>query len=218
MRKVLVGIPFIGNWVTFGIARFNGMVERINGSERSPVIFDVRFLKGSSVISFNVEFMRNCIAGMVLRDPEMTDLLFIDSDTHPAENMLDLLKHDADIVAGVYRIPDASKREVWSAYGPGPNADTFTHLNVLPTEPFDAAGAGTGAMLIKRRVLADARMRLAAPKEGEPPAIFRTVRGPHGACEVTDDLDFCRRARKAGYRILVDPRVRSEHVKEAVLR
>jgi len=211
VRHVLVGIPFTGHWVTDGIARFAEVCGHQSALNRD-VKFTVKLLSGSSVISFNVEFMRNCIVGMVLADPTVTDLWFIDSDTQPSINAMSLLRHDADIVAGVYPIPDAEVGQVWSAYEPA--GEIYRKMTTLPDAPFEAGGAGTGAMLIKRKVLADARMRLGMGKEGEPPWVFRTVRSGSGACEMTDDLDFCLRARKAGYHILVDPSVRFGHVKE----
>jgi len=212
MRHVFVGIPFIGHWLTAGIATFAEACGYQNALERD-VRFTFRPLAGSSVISFNVEYMRNCLVGMARADPTVTDLMFIDSDTMPGPDAMNLLTLDADIVAGVYPIPDARFGQVWSVYEAV--GEKYRHMPTLPTAPFEAGGAGTGAMIIKRRVLDDPRLHFAPPVAGVP-CVFRTPRHPDGSVEYTDDLDFCRRARAAGYRIVVDPRVQFGHVKTRV--
>jgi len=211
MRHVFVGIPLIGYWVTAGIADFARALGEQNAAT-SDVQFTLKLLSGSSTISYPVEFMRNRLVSMALADPSVTDLWFIDSDVMPSPNAFSLLRHiEFDIAAGVYQIPDAKRGTVWSAYhAHGP--DAFTHIRDLSLTPFEAGGAGTGAMMISRRVLEDPRLRLGPDIDGIP-ALFRTVRKPTGECETTDDLDFCRRARALDYRILVDPRVRFGHIK-----
>ncbi len=214
MRHVFVATPLIGPWLTHGIARFAFALGQQDG--RDGLRFTFRLLSGSSCISFPVEFMRNRLVKMALDDASVTHLWFIDSDTVPPNDALKLLlPRDADIVAGVYRIPDAKRDEVWSAYASNERG-SFSYIDPLPVAPFEAAGAGTGAMVIARRVLENPALRFAEPIDGVP-CVFRTPRKPTGEMEATDDLDFCRRARAAGYRILVDPSVRFGHVKTRTL-
>lgn len=211
-RHVFVAIPFVGHWIAAGIARFAESCGFQNALNRD-VRFTLKPLTGSTVISHPVEFMRNRLVKMALDDKTVTDLWFIDSDTMPSPNAMTLLDVEADIVAGVYKIPNSHDGYVWSAYEAKPGSpDKFRYINDLPREPFEAGGAGTGAMIIKRRVLEDPRLPFAPPEEGTP-CLFRTTRRASGEMIGTDDLDFCGRARALGYRLIVDPRVKFGHVK-----
>ena len=212
LRHVFVGIPVIGPWVTGGIAQFAESLGHQNGLGRD-VHFTLKILSAPTLISFPVEFMRNRLVAMALRNPSVTDLWFIDSDTIPSVNAMTLLDLKSDLAAGVYKIPDGREGEVWSAYEAV--GDKYRKMPMLPAAPFEAGGAGTGAMIISRRVLADPHLRF-GPDEDGIPCLFRTVRTPTGECIYTDDLDFCLRARKAGYTLTVDPRVLFGHVKTRI--
>lgn len=223
----------IGSMISLGIARTAFTLGEQNGKD--GLRFTFRVLSGSTTISYPVEFMRNRLVGMALTDPTVTDLWFLDSDVMPPDNVLQLLmtqeKTDADIVAGIYRIPDDKVPEgVWSVYRSFLNSPVWITIDDdhLPKEPFPADGAGTGAMIIRRRVLDDARLRLVpdsefvpqmdSDKTGRPlPCIFRTQRSAWGELITTDDLDFCYRTRALGYSLIVDPRVRFGHIKQRVL-
>ena len=119
-RHVLVAVPLIGFWLTSGIARFAfalGQSDSIDNDTK----FTFKPINGSSVISFNVEFMRNTFAKLALQDLTVTDLWFIDSVEMPSANSMELLAIDADIVGGVYPIPNdpmarRGKPPVWSMY------------------------------------------------------------------------------------------------------
>ena len=124
---------------------------------------------------------------------------------------MDLLDIDADIVAGIYPIPNANKPPVWSVYHRMDNVFQYATLNG-DRELMTAGAAGTGAMIIKRHVLEDPKMRH-SPDEKGVPCIFQTPRSPSGFCLATDDLDFCRRAVDAGYKLVVDTGVRWGHIK-----
>jgi hypothetical protein len=214
-RHILVGVPLVGYWLTSGISQFAFALGQTNANDMG-VRFTYKPINGSSVISFNVEFMRNTLVKMALDDPTVTDLWFVDSDVMPSPNSMDLLHVEGDIVGGIYPIPNKPLAKVgtppvWSVYHRMDNA--FAPAT-LPDEPtlMEAGALGTGAMIIKRHVLEDKKMRHAEDDHGLP-CIFRTPRSPSGFCLATDDLDFCRRAVDAGYRIVAHTGVRFGHIK-----
>ncbi len=70
----------------------------------------------------------------------------------------------------------------------------------IPTDLFEANWVGTGGMLIKTNVL-----------EKVPKPWFEFTYEPE---RVSEDVNFCRRARKAGYSIFVDPTIPVRHIGE----
>ena len=58
-------------------------------------------------------------------------------------------------------------------------------------------GLGTGCMFIRRRVLEDARLRLAPDYNGIP-CVFRATYNADDSIAYSDDLHFCLRARRLG--------------------
>lgn len=60
---------------------------------------------------------------------------------------------------------------------------------------------GSGCIAIKRKVLEDQRMLLA--RGYDPPALWRQVYEPNMVRTSGLDIDFCRRAKRAGYKVKV---------------
>lgn len=153
-------------------------------------------------------------------------LWFIDADVMPSENTARLLPHLADpsidIWGGIYPLmargsgKDDPLEITWTMYD-----EKDGHFTAA--EPHDAdglqevGGLGTGCMFIRRRVLMDKRLRRAPERDGIP-CIFRTTYHEDDSVEYSDDLDFCLRARQAGYRIWADPQVMWGHRKMGDVR
>lgn len=95
--KVAIGMPIYASMCNANsmISLFNTMgILKQYGVESYPI-----FIMGESLITR----ARNNIVAKFLNDPDSTHLIFIDSDIvwNPVE-VLKLLKHDKDIVGGVY--------------------------------------------------------------------------------------------------------------------
>lgn len=73
--------------------------------------------------------------------------------------------------------------------------------------------AGTGGLLVHRRVFDDPRMKLAEADGDQPAAWFQDTYFPSGAREHGHDLDFTRRATKLGYKLLGHPDAWAGHIK-----
>lgn len=169
------------------------------------------------------EYARNVAVGEFLQT-DGDRLWFVDDDMIPFPGRSELLlQGEADIVAGGYIRAGAKKDQTIGLDlllfqdSQKENGDaTYTSLPFRPEQEFlEVAAAGTGCMLIRRRVLEDPRMLLPtryvdwrgnerdlfdAPGDSlVAPPIFRTLRKPNGDTDLGEDLDFCRRARALGY-------------------
>lgn len=107
-----------------------------------------------------------------------------------------LASHDVDVI-----VPHCLKRyPPWHpvVYGGG-DADGLYYTAELPEEGLtEIHAAGSAGMLINRRVL---------EKIGDP----WFTPGP-GAQGLNEDLEFCRKAREAGFKIYCDPAVGLGHI------
>jgi len=212
--KVLVCIPSLDHTVTAPILH---LVSTLRGD--APDRFDIRTVCGHRTIG---GARNRLVARFLQTDADV--LWFIDADTVPSMNTSRLLTHltsDLDIWGGIYPLMARASDEhapveiTWTMYD---EADG----HFTPAEPEgdairEVGGLGTGCMLIRRHVLEDKRLRLADDHEGIP-CIFRTTYQVDDSVAYSDDLDFCLRARKAGYRVWADPVVKWGHRKMADVR
>jgi len=126
---------------------------------------------------------RNKIAAEFLDDAEAEFLLMMDSDQMPQFNPLDFVENDLDVLgwpSPTCRINDADPVP-WFPRRPVPGA------GIIHTEYI----AG-GCMLIARRVL----------EAIKHPFAFRYRE--NGLLELSEDIDFCIKAREAGFTVWVD--------------
>ncbi|MGV2293391.1 hypothetical protein AAHK20_32115 [Trinickia sp. YCB016] len=170
---------------------------------------------------------RNILFNRFLQDAAATHLLFVDSDmAFEAADVIRMLEYDYDLMAALYPKKVISWENVASAAREHPAlaldslplvAGTFGTFNLLPDErqipidqPFPIASAGTGLMLIRRRVftqMADAYPELMLRiGEGEAPyfpgadrlpALFNEMTAPDGRF-LGEDISFCERWRAIG--------------------
>jgi hypothetical protein len=137
----------------------------------------------------------------------------IDCDIVPMGDWLKYLESDYDVVgfpAPVWKpvvSPDAPV--VWNVQTEW-EEQKFAESIPDPRETpvFEAAAVGTGAILIRRGVLEHPDMK----------APFMDVYDEHGIREVGEDLNFCHRAGKAGFKVWVSGANPCSHFKEVDLR
>lgn len=121
-------------------------------------------------------------------------LLFIDSDMEfPPHALTRLLSHDVDIVSGLcYRKvppfnPTLYKKQRYS--------DQLCYMSTWPENTLlEVDATGTAFMLIKRKVL-----------EALPDPIFEDAK-------VSEDMNFCKKAKEAGFKVFVDTGLHIGHV------
>ena len=217
-EHIFIAIPTLG-WTTSSIT---GALPQIEAASHHPES-RFRFTYEITSEARPADYARNVLVKKFLAS-DAERLFFIDSDILPPENILELLKVNADIVAGL--IP------IWQEAGPSLTAYRYDPPMRKWKNTYDSAesvrfvdGAATAAMLIRREVLADARLRygmeyadfdgsIQALADHEPLPIFREVRKPNGQLAATEDLDFCYRAKALGYSVAVHHGVVCGHVKE----
>lgn len=133
--------------------------------------------------------------------------MWIDADIEfTAEDFSKLWNMDADIACGVYAMK--KREEQWfAAWKDGKlikDLDQFAG-------PIEVDYAGTGFLLIRREVILKL-METAESYEGpngRVPALYMTP--IHNDIFESEDYHFCRKAREAGYKIIMDPSVRLGH-------
>lgn len=222
-KKVMLAHPTLGHATTDVIALFMFEMGKLTGMQK--IEFTPCFRTGNSGLSFPVEYQRNKVV-QEFRKSDCEALWFIDSDTLPSENSLELLRTPGDVVGGIYCIPqtgkDAFHKEpplVWGLYSFPKNREKtgFHPIPVDPEPPFSLVkvdGLATGCMIITRNVLLDKRIEHSEPDSDGVPAVFRTTRFSTGKLDATDDLDFCIRARELGYNFTAHTGVRWGHLKK----
>jgi len=135
--------------------------------------------------------------------PELTHLLFVDSDQGFEPDMLmHLLMHRAQVVAVPIR-----RRQDELAWNMAMLDDAAIRWN---GQLIEVAQIGTGVMLIARACLERMIEALSPPTitgdDGEVyPLVFR-----HGL--KSEDLEFCAAWRRMGGRVWADPRIEVVHV------
>ena len=137
-------------------------------------------------------------------DTRCTDLFFLDADVAWQTDAIErLLKHDCDIVGGVYPVKDFPVRFPVRV---GAQAANGLH---------DADMLPTGFLRIRR----DSLWPLVkdAPKVGMAarmvPIIFErgSIETEHGLERVGGDANFCRKATAAGFKLYCDPTIIFTH-------
>lgn len=154
----------------------------------------------TNIKTSNVAQSREQTAMLALKS-DCSHLLWIDSDmVFPAWTLERLLSHKVDIVAGNYAMrgfleptptavtdiqPDGRCRRAFAAHG---------------DQLIEVEGVGFGMVLMTRQVL-----------ERMPQPWFPIQWNAEGKFHDGEDVGFCANARKAGYKVLVDPLV-SRHL------
>lgn len=180
--RVLVGIPSGDQCDTdFAISLFRmGVVF----SENNP---------GAEIGSMNLRSSvlcasRNGIAQHAI-DSGATHVLFLDSDMVFPGDLLDrLLKHDKDIVGVNYSRRTLPTVPTAFIDGHGPLYTEKDSAGLVPV-----THCGMGAMLIKGHVF-----------DGMKQPIFKFEDRPGNVDFVGEDVIFCRKAKEAGFQVLVD--------------
>lgn len=151
-------------------------------------------------VSAYVHENRNESVKKMLGLPESQWILFLDDDnTFEPDHLLKLLKHDKDIVGSfyvkkgypciphIYRFP-AGKSE--------PPYENIRLMDVPAAELLEVDAVATGGLLIRRRVLENPGLK-------EHPFEFLNHMG--------EDISFCYKAQKLGYKIYADTEAVMEH-------
>lgn len=150
---------------------------------------------------------RDTIAEQYMKGTKAEFFMWIDSDIQfPVYGITRLVNRNLDVVGGVYyhKDPTASPTvykftddDKYRCYG------DFTVMNDI----FECDAIGTGFMMIRRNVL-EAFTAEVTKTLGTP---FQMGCAPDGMQE-GEDLSFCRRVKKLGFKIWADPTIPLSHI------
>jgi hypothetical protein len=146
---------------------------------------------------------------------DYTHLMWIDSDmVFTTDHFQALLKHEKDIVSGIYKMEDNEHFTVienWNVEYLKQHG-TFQFLTNSDmqnkTGLFNAVYTGFGFMLIKRGVFEALKYPWFEP-------LFFQFDNIIEFC--SEDVSFCKKAKDKGFDIWVDPAIRIGHEKKIVL-
>lgn len=157
---------------------------------------------------YNIAQIRNLIAHWVVKGGY--DYLFsVDSDiVLPRDSLRKMIEADKDMVSGLYiqRIPDTHTVEIYGVTRGGGRANIPYDL-LKGKGLVEVAGCGFGCVLIKRRVF-----------EGIEYPHFEYHNALTHKDTVSEDVDFCMKATKAGFTIWADTSIHCDHLGNATYR
>ena len=149
-----------------------------------------------------IDTARNTLVEKTLQNKAITHLLMIDDDmTFDSDMLIKMLKHNVDIIGALaFKRTDDFRPCVYAL-----KEGTDDHFSILPTTFQEVDVVGTGGILIKRKVLET----ISAPQ-------FETWYAKDGTNKHWSvDFDFCIKAKKAGFKIYVDPEIKMGHIGNA---
>lgn len=151
---------------------------------------------------YTIHQIRNLIASWVVN--EKYDYLFaVDSDIIlPKDTLTKMLFWDKDIISGLYiqKRDDKVIPEIYRIY---PNGMLNVPIQDLaPRGLHEIDGCGFGCALVSRSVFEDVGYPWFEYKDGPTP----------GTIHISEDNDFCLKAKKWGYQIYVDSSIVCPHV------
>jgi len=204
-------------------------LRNLNSDEKHPRTYEIMYVPGLRPVSF----ARNVAATNFLNHPTADRLWFIDDDLVPTENSLKIFDSNADIVSGLYWLllmKDGNPNLSTAIYTKSGAA--FEQINpknrLIGQDIVNIDAAGTGTLLIKRKVLEDKRMLNSMEylsAEGYPAQLsneeaiplFKTLYKANGSEERSEDIDFVWRAKQLGFSCEAVLDARFFHKKEVLI-
>jgi hypothetical protein len=206
---VFVAIPNLGAAIGVALSNWTDFLAFKTLDMECPWFF--RVYKPNDLTP--VEYARNECVREFLADKRMKRLWFIDADTNPPGNALDLLDFDEPMVSAQTHIwmnayldgDGFYKHPIIKANAFKWRRDLDDFLSIVPAndgKPFYCDATGAASLVIKREVIEDM-----------PEPWFRTVRDPYGKMKRSEDLDFTKRATDRRHQLLYVPQVTFGHLK-----
>lgn len=146
-----------------------------------------------------------CVKAFLETDYER--LMFIDSDIEfSAEDVGKIWALDADIGVGVYPM-----KKIGAKYAAWVNGRLLDCLEDYD-KPLEVDYAGTGFMMIKRKVFEKMEPDIKQEKtESGKRLRFFHFDNVTDEVELSEDYEFCRLSRDLGFSVIMDPSVRLKH-------
>lgn len=150
---------------------------------------------------YNIDQIRNLIADWVVKG---FDYLFsVDSDiAFPPDTLKKLLAHDKDIVSGLYiqRKPGQHILEIYEDNGRG-GVTNVPYAKIAGHRQYEIAGCGFGCVLVKAEVM-----------RAIPYPHFKYYSALDHKNTISEDVDFCQKARERGFKLWADATILCRHI------
>lgn len=224
---VFVATPMYG-----GLAHqryIESLMTLMNHCRHENINISFAFMGNESLITR----ARNALTEEFLRT-DCTHLFFIDADIgFNSAEVIKMIRADVDIIAGVYPKKDINWPQVAEAVKAGVppmelpkhtgdfviNVENVTEggINMPTHEPFPVANAGTGLMLIKRKVFEElkdkvpkyknnmTRQNLGMVHENLTSEFFATSIDEKYGVLLSEDYHFCQLWKKHGGQVFIAP-------------
>ena len=203
-------------------------------TEAVPVNLSFSSLFNESLI----QRARNLLAANFLKS-NATHLMFIDADIHyRPEDIFPMMESDKDIICGIYPKKEINWESVKQAVLAGVPTDQLKYhtgafvvnlkdyenqVTVPINQPVEIWNGGTGFMLIKREVFEgligkvpyylNNVLDLQNPSNGETiHEFFATQIEEDTKILLSEDYDFCKKARNNGFKVWAAPWVELAHI------
>lgn len=175
-------------------------------SETFKSIYDLDVPEGYQTVfqyfyGYNIDQVRNLIADWVIKGYDY--LLSVDSDiVLPKDTLTKFLAHDVDIVSGLYiqRKPGQHILEVYENNDQG-GVSNIPYGKIKDKGLVPIGGCGFGCVLIKQSVF-----------KGIPYPHFVYHSALDHANTISEDVDFCAKALKKGFKIYADTAIKCRHI------
>lgn len=167
-------------------------------------------VKVDYVIGGQIAHNRNLLVDRFMKS-DYEWLLFIDSDTMPPFDVLEMTKNGKNICSGLYfQWQGSTNKLIPTVYKDNKNdfRKEYKVFNETSDEDLvEVDGIGAGCLLINRKVF-----------ETIPKPYFLFEYDNNGLLAFGEDFYFCRKAQDAGFKIWVDRKMVASHFKTVNLK
>lgn len=228
-QRIMIALLTYRDSVNVSFLSWIDRLNRLNADPEHQRTYEVIYVPGRRPVAYarNVAMARFAKSGA-------DKLWFIDDDLVPTDSSLRIFESSADIVSGLYYLlfvkgggaPSIEPCVYYKKTGGFSAIDVRNRMIGQDIIPIDAAG--TGSLLIDRKVLMDDRMLLPLEYESadggrsfhegnESIPYFRTKYRSDASEERSEDIDFVWRAKQLGYRCECVLDARFWHKKEVII-
>lgn len=149
---------------------------------------------------YRIDQTRNAICEMAINF--MFDhVFFVDSDiVLPTNTLVKLLEHEQDIISGVYirKTPNECTPEIFIEKDG--KSEHIHPVHLYGNDIFEIVGCGFGCALVSTDVIKEI---------GYPQFEYRLAQKWEDT--ISEDIDFCIKAKDKGYKIYCDPTIKCKH-------
>jgi GT2 family glycosyltransferase len=200
--RIGVGVPNGDNFMSEFVSTLTMIIYLIGTKGHE-------FLYFSSSCCY-VDLNRQMIWDMAVKN-KCDYLLFLDTDVQYVGRHNDILAHmislNSDVVSGAYYSGNYPHRPI--VYDLTIDGEVMHQLDGIPDKPEYWDAAGGGFLLISKKVM-DAFTPEVTEKYGKPwDFYFKGTKLIY-----REDVAFCWRLKQLGFRVLVDPEIKLNHLKK----